>query len=55
MRGCKPHGTGIAPGWLSDLMPLTMSGMSEEVNEVIVTESSEFSYYPSEEIVLIQC
>ena len=32
-------------------MPLTMSGMSEEVNEVVVTESSEFSYYPSEEIV----
>lgn len=45
------HGTGIAPGWLSDLVPLTMSGMSEEVLEVCVTESSEFSYYPSEEIV----
>ena len=49
--GVSLHGTGIAPGWLSDLMPLTMSGMSEEINEVVVTESSEFSYYPSEEIV----
>ena len=28
-----------------------MSGMSEEISEVRVTESSEFSYYPSEEIV----
>ena len=49
--GSSLHGTGIAPGWLSDLVPLTMSGMSEEISEVRVTESSEFSYYPSEEIV----
>ena len=49
--GSSLHGTGIAPGWLSDLVPLTMSGMSEEISQVKVTESSEFSYYASEEIV----
>ncbi len=46
------HGTGYNPGWLAELMPLTMSSMSQEINKIIVSESSEFSYYPSKEIVI---
>jgi len=46
------HGTGYNPGWLAELVPLTMTGMSQEIKKIIVSESSEFSYYPSKEIVI---
>ena len=46
------HGTGYNPGWLAELIPLTMSSMSQEIKKIIVSESSEFSYYPSKEIVI---
>ena len=46
------HGTGYNPGWLAELVPLTMSGMSQDIKRVIVSESSEFSYYPSKDIVI---
>ena len=45
-------GTGYNPGWLAELVPLTMTGMSQEIKKIIVSESSEFSYYPSKEIVI---
>lgn len=50
--GVSLHGTGYNPGWLAELIPLTMSGMSEKINKITVSESSEFSYYPSKEIVM---
>ena len=50
--GVSLHGTGYNPGWLAELVPLTMTGMSQEIKKIIVSESSEFSYYPSKEIVI---
>jgi 4-hydroxy-tetrahydrodipicolinate reductase len=50
--GSSLHGTGANPGFLGELLPLTLSGLSGRVDEVVVVESSEFSGYPSPPIIL---
>ncbi len=50
--GSSFHGTGANPGFLGELLPLTLSGLSGRVDEVVVVESSEFSGYPSKPIVI---
>lgn len=45
------HSTGLNPGWLGDLMPMTMSALSERVDQVHVLEISNFEHYPSAEIM----
>ena len=46
------HGTGLNPGFMAELMPLTLSALSQRIDQVYVRESSEFSRYPSPEIIL---
>lgn len=50
--GSSLHGTGANPGFLGELLPLTLSGLSGRIDEVVVVESSEFSGYPSPPIVM---
>ena len=45
------HGTGVNPGWLSDVLPLTLSGMSARIDRIYVRESTEFAFYPSPEVM----
>ena len=45
------HGTGLNPGWLAELLPLVMTGLSERVDRISVLESTEFSFYPSREVI----
>lgn len=46
------HGTGANPGFLGELLPLTLTGLSGRVDRVSVIESSEFSGYPSPPIIM---
>jgi hypothetical protein len=45
------HGTGANPGWMSDVLPLTASGMSAEIDRIYVRESTDFSWYPSSHVI----
>jgi hypothetical protein len=45
------HSTGLNPGWMGDLIPLTMSSLCETIEHVHVLEISDFEYYPSPEIM----
>lgn len=45
------HSTGLNPGWMGDLLPLTMSALSNRIDEVHVLEISNFQHYPSPEIM----
>jgi len=49
--GSSFHSTGLNPGWLGDLIPLTMSALCETVNHAHVLEISSFEFYPSPEIM----
>jgi hypothetical protein len=50
--GSTFHSTGLNPGWLGDLLPLSMSSLSRRIDKIHVTEISDFSFYPSPEIML---
>jgi hypothetical protein len=45
------HSTGLNPGWLGDLLPLTMSALSSRIDQVYVREITNFEFYPSPEIM----
>jgi hypothetical protein len=45
------HSTGLNPGWMGDLLPLTMSALSQHIEQIHVREISNFQYYPSPEIM----
>lgn len=45
------HGTGVNPGWLGELLPLTLSAMSARIDQIHVLESTDFSFYPSREVI----
>ncbi len=49
--GSSFHSTGLNPGWLGDLIPLTMSGLCKTVELAHVLEISSFEHYPSPEIM----
>ena len=49
--GSTFHSTGLNPGWLGDLLPLSMTSLSKRVDKIHVTEISEFSMYPSPQIM----
>jgi len=56
-RACRAgnstfHGTGANPGWLGDLVPLTMTALSGRIDRMLVQEISNFEHYPSPRIVL---
>jgi len=50
--GTTFHSTGLNPGWLGDVLPLSMTSLSRSVDKIHVTEISDFTYYPSPEIML---
>jgi len=45
------HSTGLNPGWLGDVLPLIMSGLSRRIEQVYVREITNFEFYPSPEIM----
>ena len=45
------HSTGLNPGWLGDVVPLTMSALTERIDHIHVLEISNFQGYPSPEIM----
>jgi len=45
------HSTGLNPGWLGDVLPLTMSSLSSRIDQVYVREITNFEFYPSPEIM----
>jgi 4-hydroxy-tetrahydrodipicolinate reductase len=49
--GSSLHGTGLNPGFMSELVPLVLSGLCTQISSVLVVESSEFSRYPSPEVI----
>jgi hypothetical protein len=49
--GSSIHGTGANPGWMSDVLPLTATAMSAQIDRVYVRESTEFSWYPSAHVL----
>jgi len=50
--GVSLHGTGANPGFMSELVPLVFSGLCRRIDRVYVKETSEFSRYPSPEVIL---
>ncbi len=49
--GTTFHSTGVNPGWVGDLLPLTMTSLSNRIDQVYVQEISNFEYYPSPEVM----
>jgi 2,4-diaminopentanoate dehydrogenase len=49
--GSSFHGTGANPGWLGDLVPLTMSALSGRIDQIVIQEISNFETYPSASII----
>ncbi|NRQ37452.1 dihydrodipicolinate reductase [Nonomuraea sp. NN258] len=50
--GTTFHGTGINPGFMSDFLPLALTGLSNRVDHIYVRESSDFRGHPSRQIVV---
>lgn len=50
--GTSLHGTGINPGFMSDVLPLTLTGLSSRIDHIYVRESSDFRGHPSRQIVV---
>ncbi|MBO3746428.1 dihydrodipicolinate reductase [Streptosporangiaceae bacterium NEAU-GS5] len=49
--GTSLHGTGINPGFISDILPLALSGLSSRLDHIFVRESSDYRGHPSRQIV----
>lgn len=45
------HSTGLNPGWLGDVMPLTMTSLSSRIDQVYVREITNFEFYPSADVI----
>ncbi|MFP6836905.1 MAG: hypothetical protein VB948_12460 [Pseudomonadales bacterium] len=45
------HSTGLNPGWMGDLIPLTMTALSRTIERIHVLEITNFQGYPSPEIM----
>ena len=45
--GVSFHGTGIEPGWASEVLPLVLSGLWKRVDRVTVREILDYATYPS--------
>ncbi|GAA3140634.1 diacylglycerol kinase [Planomonospora alba] len=50
--GTSLHGTGINPGFMSDLLPLALTGLSSRIDHIFVRESSDFRGHPSRQTVV---
>jgi 4-hydroxy-tetrahydrodipicolinate reductase len=49
--GTSLHGTGVNPGWLAEVVPLTASALSARIDRIHVLESTDFSFYPSADVI----
>lgn len=49
--GTTFHSTGLNPGWMGDVLPLTMSSLSSRIDQIYVREITNFEFYPSPEIM----
>ncbi len=49
--GSTFHSTGLNPGWMGDLLPVTLSALSGRIDRIVVREISNFQSYPSPEIM----
>lgn len=49
--GSSFHSTGVNPGWLGDMLPLMLSGISQQVDKIHIREITNFEFYASPEIV----
>jgi hypothetical protein len=49
--GVSVHGTGINPGFMAELIPLVFSSNCSRVDSILVREHSDFSFYPSPQII----
>ncbi len=49
--GSTFHSTGLNPGWMGDLLPLTMSALSRDIERIVVREITNFEFYPSPQIM----
>jgi hypothetical protein len=45
------HATGIEPGWASEVLPLTMSGLFRHIDSLVVQELLDYSTYPSTDML----
>src|SRR2546423_1116359 len=45
--GASFHATGIEPGWASEVLPLTMSGLFRQIDSLLVQELLDYSTYDS--------
>lgn len=45
------HSTGLNPGWMGDVLPLTMASLSRRVDSVRVQEITDFQFYPSPDVM----
>lgn len=45
--GTSFHSTGSNPGWIGDLLPLTMSALSKRIDQIAVREISNFQHSPA--------
>lgn len=45
------HSTGLNPGWMGDVLPLCMTGLSRRIDQIEVREITNFEFYPSPEIM----
>jgi hypothetical protein len=46
------HATGIQPGWASEVLPLTMSGLMRRIDHIKIQELMDYSNYSSTDIVI---
>jgi len=49
--GASFHATGIEPGWASEVLPLTMSGLFRRIDSLLVQELLDYSTYPSTDML----
>jgi hypothetical protein len=49
--GATFHGTGLNPGMFGDLLPLVLSALSRRIERIYVIETTNFSFYPSPDII----
>lgn len=45
------HATGIEPGWAAEVLPLTMSGLFQRIDSLLVQELMDYSTYDSPEMM----
>lgn len=50
--GTTLHGTGVNPGFIGDLLPLVVSGLSARIDGIYARESSDMTRYASQGVIV---